>query len=293
MISLFTVAKPFRGHAELIQRNAIRSWRASCNDAQIIVYGDEPGTRENCEDLGVDFGGAIFRSEFGRFLVSDAFNQIRKRSEFELLGYVNCDIILLDDFRRSLEALVREGPRRFLLSARRRLVDVNETLSFERESDREALRSAALRTGSLDGYSALDCFVFPRSFGFEMPAFAVGQIAWDNWMVYQAIQDGVPVIDATHDCVLIHQNHEVFSGGPFCEEAKRNLTLAGGFKNQATLRDATWLLWDGELRRPELLPRAYQSVVKLGPIRKLLHFTRLLKRLLRSWIWAASERVKS
>jgi hypothetical protein len=256
------------------------------------VYGDDHGTRENCEQLGVDYGGAICRSEFGRFLVSDSFNRIRISSKFELLGYVNCDIILLDDFRRSLEALIRGGPQKFLLSARRRLFDVNETLSFGREAEREALRSAVLRTGSLDGHSALDCFVFPRAFTFDMPAFAVGQIAWDNWMIHRAIQDGVPVIDATHDCVLIHQNHNQFSGGPFSVEARRNLVLAGGFRNQATLRDATWLLWDGKLRRPGHLRRAYVSLMKLGPVRKLLYFKRLLKRLLLSWALtpARSER---
>jgi hypothetical protein len=293
MITLFTIAKPFRGHIDMIQRNAIRSWRASCNDAEIVVYGDDHGTRESCKELGVDHGGAIRRSEFGRFLVSDAFNRIRTRSQFELLGYVNCDIILLDDFRRSLAALVQMRPQKFLLSGRRRLFEVTESLSFSGEAEREALRSAVLRTGSLDGHSALDTFVFPRSYTFNMPAFAVGQIAWDCWMIHRAIQDCVPVIDATYDCVLIHQNHDQFSGGPFSAEARRNFVLAGGFQNQATLRDATWLLCDGKLRRPRVLRRTYASLVKFGPVGKLLYFRRLIKRLLLSWVWMPAPRQRT
>jgi hypothetical protein len=292
MITLFTIAKPFRGHVKIIQHNAIRSWKASCNDAEIVVYGDDYGTRESCEELGVVHGGAIRRNEFGRFLVSDAFNSIRMRSRFELLGYVNCDIMLLDDFRRSLEAVTQLRLPSFLLSARRHLFQITESLSLSGEEDYHALRSAVLRNGSLDGYSALDCFVFPRSYNFDMPPFTVGQIAWDCWMIHRAIQDGVPVIDATHDSMLIHQNHDQFSGGPFSAEAKRNFSLAGGFRNQATLRDATWLLCEGDLRRPRGLRRTYLFIVKLRPVRKLLYFKRLSKRLLRGWIWmlARSQR---
>jgi hypothetical protein len=104
-------------------------------------------------------------------------------------------------------------------------------------------------------------------------------------MIHHAIKNAVPVIDATHDCMLVHQNHDQFSGGPFSAEAKRNLVLAGGLKNQATLHDATWLLCQGKLRQPRLLHRTYVSLVKLGPLRKLLYFRRVLKRLLLSRMW--------
>lgn len=280
MITLFTIAKPFRDHIEIIQRNAINSWKASCPDAEIVVYGDDYGTARVCEELEVDHGGAVGRSEFGRFLVSDAFEKIRQRSRFELLGYLNCDIMLLDDFRKSVETLLRMQLPEFVMSARRHLFEVTARLPLSEQAERDFLRCAVQRYGSLDGYSALDCFVYPRSYRFDMPAFAVGEIAWDNWMINHALQRGIPVIDATEDCFLIHQSHEQFSAGPYSSEAQRNVALAGGLQNVATLRDASCLLCGGVLTPPGPFRRTYVSLSKLSGVRKLSYLKRLTKRFL-------------
>jgi hypothetical protein len=280
VITLFTIAKPFRDHIEIIQRNAINSWKASCPDAEIVVYGDDYGTAQVCEELEVDHGGAVGRSEFGRFLVSDAFEKVRLRSRFELLGYLNCDIMLLDDFRKSVETLIRMQLPEFVMSARRHSFEATARLSLSEQAERDFLRCAVQRYSSLDGFSALDCFVYPRSYRFDMPAFAVGEIAWDNWMINHALRRGVPVIDATEDCVLIHQSHEQLSAGPYSSEAKRNLALAGGMRNVATLRDATCLLCGGVLTAPGPFRRTYLSLTKLGAVRKLLYSKRLTKRFL-------------
>jgi len=152
LITLFTIAKPFRSHIDIIQCNAINSWKASCPDAQIIVYGDDYGTARACEELEVDHGGAVGRSEFGRFLVSDAFEKVRVRCRFELLGYLNCDIMVLDDFRESVEALIRLQLPEFVMSARRHLFEVITRLPLSEQAERDSLRCAVQRHGSLDGY---------------------------------------------------------------------------------------------------------------------------------------------
>lgn len=43
-LTIFAMPKPFGGHIATIQKNAIRSW-ARLRPAQIILFGDEPGTR--------------------------------------------------------------------------------------------------------------------------------------------------------------------------------------------------------------------------------------------------------
>ena len=54
----------------------------------------------------------------------------------------------------------------------------------------------------------MDYFVFPKNAGLhELPAFAVGRPAWDNWLVYQAPRRRIPVIDATQATTVFHQNH--------------------------------------------------------------------------------------
>jgi len=41
-----------------------------------------------------------------------------------------------------------------------------------------------------------------------MPQFAIGRAGWDNWMIYWARRQGWPVVDATWDIFIIHQNHD-------------------------------------------------------------------------------------
>jgi hypothetical protein len=84
---------------------------------------------------------------------------------------------------------------------------------------------------------------------------------------------------------MIHQNHGLFTigHGHFAGEAQRNLRLAGGIENLATLRDATWLLRDGQLRRPKALQRTYQYVMSFSSGRDLMCLKRKMKRRVLGW----------
>ena len=44
MITIFTHTKPFIEHFDIIQYNAIKSWRAISDDVEIIIYGDAEGS---------------------------------------------------------------------------------------------------------------------------------------------------------------------------------------------------------------------------------------------------------
>ena len=46
MLTLFTVPQPFRGEFSVIQRNAIRSWAKLDPACELILLGDEEGTRD-------------------------------------------------------------------------------------------------------------------------------------------------------------------------------------------------------------------------------------------------------
>lgn len=48
MITIFTTAKPFRGHDGVIQRNALESWEFLDPNVQVILFGDDEGTDEKC-----------------------------------------------------------------------------------------------------------------------------------------------------------------------------------------------------------------------------------------------------
>jgi hypothetical protein len=52
MISIFSAPKPFiEPHIAVIQRNAIRSWKAI--GAEVILVGDDAGVAEAAADLSV------------------------------------------------------------------------------------------------------------------------------------------------------------------------------------------------------------------------------------------------
>ncbi|HOO93873.1 MAG TPA: hypothetical protein PKX94_10400, partial [Opitutales bacterium] len=52
-----------------------------------------------------------------------------------------------------------------------------------------------------------DYFFFKKSSLGALPEFVVGRPYWDNWMIYNARQKKLPVIDATLSILAIHQKH--------------------------------------------------------------------------------------
>ena len=104
--------------------------------------------------------------------------------------------------------------------------------------------------GSLyDGFN-LDYFIFPRPLFENIPSFAVGRPAWDNWMVYEARRRQIPVIDATDAILAVHQNHDYShtsegrAGGKAAVwrgvEAQRNRDLSGS--HYFGIEDATHVM---------------------------------------------------
>ena len=43
MITIFSTPKPFSGHNEIIQRNALQSWKRLHQDIEILLFGDDEG----------------------------------------------------------------------------------------------------------------------------------------------------------------------------------------------------------------------------------------------------------
>ena len=53
MLTIFSSPRSFKGEFDLIQRNAIQSWRATLPDCEIILVGDDEGTEKAADDFGV------------------------------------------------------------------------------------------------------------------------------------------------------------------------------------------------------------------------------------------------
>ncbi len=245
MITFFTIPKPFVGHIGVIQSNAIRSWTLLGDGVRVVLMGNEPGTAEAAEELGVEHHLHIERNRYGTPLLNSIFSSIETHSQDTYLNYINADILLLDDFLPALSTVLRRK-KRFLMVGGRTDLDVNGPFDFSGPWGHELERSASAH-GRPRGPVAIDYFVYRRGVWGVVPPFAVGRFSWDNWLIYRARRLCVPVIDASNRVLAIHQNHDYSHAGGAKKartgpEAQLNLQLAGGRQNLYTIWDATHVL---------------------------------------------------
>jgi hypothetical protein len=277
MVTLFTIAKPFRGLIATIQMNALSSWARLRPPCEVILLGDEEGSVEAAQELGLRHIPQVERNEHGTPLVSSIFEIAQRASQHELLCYVNADIVLVGDFVEALREVWKRR-RKFLMVGRRWDVDIGERLDFGQPGWEQDLRSYAAQRGRLHEPTGLDYFVFTRGVFDDLPPFALGRTVWDNWLIYRARSRGIPVVDATRGITAVHQNHgyshhpqgeqEVFYG----IEAKKNLELAGGGFSRFTIEDATHRLTSSGLELDLRPGRVVRRAVTLPLLRPRLRF---------------------
>ena len=254
MLTIFTIPKAFRGHSGVIQRNAVESWTRLRPQAEVILLGSDEGTAETARELGVRHIPEVATNEHGTPLLNDIFRRAEEAATFPWMCYINADIIVLDEFVEMLQR-ARAQLERFLYVSKRVNLDVVEPLKFS-EGWQNSLKNQA-RSAGVDGpHTAIDVFAFPKGTYAQMPEFLIGRLWFDQWLVKAAIQQGLPVVDASRVAPVLHQNHDyghvpggydqVWRG----KEAEHNFALYGGVEHAYTLLDVTHELTPGgELRR--------------------------------------------
>lgn len=245
MITFFATPKPFRGHIGIIQRNAIESWKRIHPDAEVILFGDEEGAAETARELGIRHIPKVVRNIHGTKFLTPIFDQAQEIARHNLLCYVNCDILLLTDFRAALEQVAAVGGD-FLMAGQRWDVDLTHPLDFATPDWESDIRRAALEANRQRPPQWIDYFAFSRRLFYKnTPPFVIGRPGWDNWLLWCARASGVRVVDASPVIVAVHQNHDysyhpdgeagIWQG----EEAQQNYALFEGGRCFATLENAT------------------------------------------------------
>jgi hypothetical protein len=254
MLTLFTTAKPFRGHSGIIQRNALKSWTMLHPDVEVILFGDDEGAAEAARELGIRHELHTEKSKSGSNRMDYMFLRAQEIARHDILCYSNCDILLLQDFCDAL-GRVKAVHSKFLMIGRRWDAEINEPYDFERNDWGTQLRNNVLRSGKQRTPDYIDYFAFSRGvFGTDLPPLVVGRVFWDNWTVWKALEARQPVVDVSAAVMAVHQNHDyghvpqgkqtVYYG----EEAGRNYELAGGWKHLRTIADATEVLTEDGLK---------------------------------------------
>lgn len=246
MLTVFALPKPFQGHINVIQRNAITSWTRLSPRPEIILFGNEDGTAAIARELGLRHVPDVRCNEYGTPLLNDLFEKAQDLATHGTLCYVNADILLLSDFMKAVEQ-VALWRGRFLLAGRRTNLDVDQLLYSDSPQCETRLRRWALEKGILSESGWIDYFVFSRGLYVGLPPFALGRGYWDLWLLWKARASLVSVVDASRVVLAIHQNHDYSHQPhhpqtgvePLCgEELKRNFKLMGR-RRVYTLDDAT------------------------------------------------------
>lgn len=244
MISFFCVPKPFNGHVNIIQRNAIQSWTKLKPSCEIMLLGNEDGTAELAEEFKLTHIPQVSCNEFGTPLLDSIFHEAATHARHPLLCYVNADIVLLDDFMEAAQ-LVADQKSWFVMSGQRWNMEVTELLKFEPGWE-DGLKELVQEKGWLHHRTATDYFLFSKGVFDGIPPFAIGRTAWDAWLLFRARQQGADLIDATRVIMDIHQNHD-YSHHPegdagvwFGPESRINLELTGGRPFLFMIKDRTF-----------------------------------------------------
>jgi len=253
MLTLFAIPKNFRGPFATIQRNAIMSWTRLTPRPEIFLFGDEEGTGELARELGLRHFPELARNEFGTPLLNDLFRQAEQHASTPLLGYVNADIILTDDFCPALDR-VRAQYKKFMMVGRRWDLDWDQPLDCSQPDWAECLRARALLANVQRPGNYIDYFVYSRGVCDGLLPLAIGRFSWDNYLLWRGHSHGAEVVDVSPVVVAIHQNHD-FSHHPQGmtgiregPERKRNREMIGGWWHLYTIDDAGQILAADGLR---------------------------------------------
>ncbi|MDW8343204.1 MAG: hypothetical protein RMM51_01780 [Verrucomicrobiae bacterium] len=274
-IAFFCVPKSFSGHIGIIQRNALRSWRAICPKSEILIFGEEEGIREACVEIGALHISDVATNEYGTPLLNDVFAKATNMCNAPVMCYVNADLILPPNFLEPL-AVLTHWRSRFLMIGECWNLEVRELLDFAQMDTWHKLKAKVRFEGKRRGQTALDFFAFPRGLYSNYLPLALGRGGFDNWLVWEARRLGAPVVDVTEALTVIHQQHDyghIAGGRAWAHdglEAARNRQLAGGIGHMYYLADATHRWSEGRVRRRWLyLGRIHHRILRFK-----YHFSR-------------------
>ena len=242
-VTIFAIPKAFKDHIGVIQRNAVISWTKLEPRPEIILFGEDEGTAEIAEEFNLRYVPKIKCNEFATPLLSDIFAQAQQLATNDVVTYVNSDMIMLQDFIEAVEQVSGQYDE-YMMIGRRWNLDVTKLIAYQEQNWSDKLLKFASEAGHRHSVHGKDYFTFPKNLFAEIPEFAVGRAAWDNWMVHEALSRKYAVIDATQGILAIHQNHDYahLKGGKLessrGKEAEKN-KVAGGYNFQGTIADCT------------------------------------------------------
>ena len=255
-LTLFCCPKPFQDHIGIIQRNAIISWLRLSSPPQVILLGRDEGIADLAHELYIPHIPSLACTPQGTPRVDALFAAAQAYARTPWLGYINADILLMDDFSDAFQLFLREMDRsrqtRALLTSQRVDIFLHDLIDFTNTAWQTDLRELVERTGARMPKIAIDLFVFNHGLYQDLPPLALGRTCWDNYLMWEARERGAAIVDASDTFMLVHQCHGYAHAGGSenawkGQEAAQNQSLTQG--RMLTILDATHMLDKRGLRR--------------------------------------------
>lgn len=206
-ITIFSLPRPFVGEFDVVQYNAITSWRLGQPDSEIILFGNEIGTHQMTHKVNARQHPDIRVNEFGTPYINEIFARAQEVSRFNVLCYVNSDIIFLGDIKSTIQR-VQTKFKQFVLVTRRYDLKLQKKQDFS-GNWQEMIETKLVQRGKKHQPGAIDSFIFTKGVypANDFPPFLLGRQLWDGWLVWKAMKKNIPVVEITSAVTLIHQHH--------------------------------------------------------------------------------------
>lgn len=265
-LTIVSCPKAFKEDSNRLQRNAIRSWTLLVPKPEIILIGDDAGTAEICAEFKLRHVPEVKRNASNIPFVDDVFYLAQCHATADYLLYVNADIILTNPILDAF-SIVKSRFDQFLMIQERVGIHVDGYLPYDEECYRmlEELNKQNVRHGGIDA------FLYPKTLLPHVPPFYLGRMHWDHWLLHEAVETDIPLIDTSPFIQIFHQEHgynyQVNNENP---EVLYNAAIAaelGYYMNPVLKRgSANWELTEtGELRpvaRQQLTPSQREEMLK-------------------------------
>lgn len=231
---------------------AIASWSKTFPEARIFIFGDFDSF--DTKDDIIHFRRPAM-SETGLPLLNDMFKQVYTTND-EIYLLINADCLITPDMERA--SLFLAG---ISMAMRTDYLAVGQRTEIAPEAGRLVHEVNCLGRWAKMGKHKLpacgvDWFLFNRS-AFRpdrIPPFHYARYSYDNWLIYDALQRGVLVVDCSKDIPVYHMTHPEQKVRQ-CPDADENKRLARasypkwdewqGWINQATITlEELRLQWD-------------------------------------------------
>jgi|GEM_PF-1344892 len=256
-VTFFSLPRPMTPPFDRIQYNAVWSW-TQIPGARVVLFGDEEGIDQLLAiSPAITHVPTIARNHNGTPLVNSLIQQIGQVTDDPWIAFINTDIVVSPGMGQAIYQVQSQLSAPYVLMCRRWDTDTPFVIPTDDPQWFETISAQVGDNKTLYGKNGIDFMMYPQGLYDAMPPFSIGWpgASYDNWMVWEARRQRVPVIELTDQVVMFHQNHPVQKRNHAPEKMKEraiNHAYMGGYGYYYDMRDATHRLT--ELGTVEALP---------------------------------------